>query len=165
MGAGWASLSAGASAAAEQSAQSHGGSPGCDARAALMAEKQQVVIKALEALSSGNYEGFLNQLSEDVRFYMVGAGVWVGRQAVRELTLRATSSIDSGGYREEIVSIIVEGDVVAVQSRGHEKTKAGLDYNNEYLVFYTVRNGKIVETRSHSDIALTNRVKFPVKGS
>jgi ketosteroid isomerase-like protein len=123
---------------------------------------KDVVLSAIAALSAGDYQGYLAHLSEDVRFYTIGttrySGLIVGRDAVwSEVLAKTTKSIGEGGYREEILRIIGEGEVVAVQSRGYEKTSNGQDYNNEYACFYVVRDGKICEINFYLDTELLSR--------
>jgi len=121
-----------------------------------------LVLRAIAALEAGDYEAYLAYLAEDVRFYTIGttpySGLIVGRQAVWDQVLgKTTQSIGEGGYREEIVRVICEDDVVAVQSRGHEQTTAGVDYNNEYACFYVVRAGEIAEITFYLDTDLLIR--------
>jgi ketosteroid isomerase-like protein len=123
---------------------------------------KQIVLSAIEALGRGEYERYLAHLAQDVRFYTIGttrySGLIVGRDKVWSEVLGKTSqSIGEGGYREEIVRIVAEGDVVAVQSRGYEKTTNGEDYNNEYACFYVVRDGMIAEMSFYLDTELLSK--------
>jgi ketosteroid isomerase-like protein len=125
-------------------------------------ENKAVVLSAIKALTDGDYPAYLAHLAEDVRFYTIGktpySGLVVGRDAVWSEVLGKTSqSIGESGYREEIVRVTAEGDVVAVQSRGYEITKNGTDYNNEYACFYVVRDGQISEMTFYLDTDLLIR--------
>jgi ketosteroid isomerase-like protein len=127
-------------------------------------DNKTLVLKAITALETGDYKAYLDYLAEDVRFYTIGktpySGLVVGRQAVWIKILgKTTKSIGEGGYREEIIRVICEGDVVAVQSRGYEKTTTGTDYNNEYACFYVVRGGEIAEITFYLDTDLLIRSK------
>jgi ketosteroid isomerase-like protein len=121
-----------------------------------------LVLKAIAALEMGDYKAYLDHLAEDVRFYTIGktrySGLVVGREAVwTEILGKSTKSIGETGYREEIIRVICEDDVVAVQSRGYEKMTNGSDYNNEYACFYVIRGGKIAEITFYLDTDLLIR--------
>ncbi|SER29882.1 nuclear transport factor 2 family protein [Sphingobium sp. YR768] len=126
------------------------------------AASKQIVLSAIEALSRGEYERYLAHLAQDVRFYTIGttrySGLVIGRDKVwSEILGKTSQSIGEGGYREEIVRVVAEGEVVAVQSRGYEKTTNGDDYNNEYACFYVVRDGLIAEMSFYLDTELLSR--------
>ena len=50
--------------------------------------------------------------------------------------------------------IIVDGDDVAVEFQGQNRTRAGKDYNNTYCAVLRMANGKIVELTEYLDTAL-----------
>jgi ketosteroid isomerase-like protein len=125
-------------------------------------QNKEIVLSAIAALTAGDYQGYLGHLSENIRFYTIGttrySGLIVGRQAVwSEILEKTTQSIGDGGYREDIVRIIADGNVVAVQSRGFEKTANGADYNNEYACFYVIKDGLIDEMTMYLDTELLNK--------
>ena len=127
-------------------------------------EPKQVVREALQALTAGEYRGYIDRLAEDVRFHVVGnerrAGDLIGRETVWTTLLEPSSkSIGEAGFREEILKIFSQGEWVAVESKGYEITTDGRPYDNEYCVFYRVVRGEIAEVRIYFDSDLAMRVK------
>ena len=56
------------------------------------------------------------------------------------------------GLDMQIVSIIGEGDIVAAETRSHATTRKGRVYENEYTLFFTIRDGKIAKVREYTDL-------------
>jgi len=50
--------------------------------------------------------------------------------------------------------IIVDGDVAAVEARGHNVTRAGARYDNEYCFVFRFAGGRIAEVTEYSDTEL-----------
>lgn len=126
------------------------------------ADPRSVVLSAITALTEARYADYLDHLAEDVRFYTIGStpysGLIVGRQSVWDKVLGKTSqSIGEGGYREEIVNVICQDDMVVVESRGYETMTDGGAYNNEYAAIYRVTDGQISELRFYLDTDLLVR--------
>ena len=66
--------------------------------------------------------------------------------------VRTMLSAYTDGLDMQIVSIIGEGDVVAVESRSQGTTKSGKTYQNEYALLFTIRDGKIAKLREYTDL-------------
>ncbi|MGE0543931.1 MAG: nuclear transport factor 2 family protein [Dehalococcoidia bacterium] len=120
---------------------------------------KQVVRSMLAALADADYERMFGFLHEDIRFYVIGttkySGLFVGKKDFWERLLKPmTDQIGEGGFREEIVKVIGEGDLIVTESRGFEKLANGMDYNNEYAFIYRLRDGLIVEWNCYLDTAL-----------
>jgi ketosteroid isomerase-like protein len=123
------------------------------------AANKQVVLDTLAALAAGDYPRMLSHLSEDIRFYVIGStpysGLFVGRQALLdEVLLPMGRQRDAGGFAEEIIHILGEGDLVVTESRGRKTTAEGRPYNNEYLFIYRLHEGRIAEWRCYLDTQL-----------
>ena len=123
------------------------------------AANKQAVLDALAALAAGDYPRMLSHLTEDIRFYVIGStpysGLFVGRQALLDKVLLPMGrQRDAGGFAEEIIHVLAEGDLVVTESRGRKTTVEGRQYNNEYLFIYRLHEGRIAEWRCYLDTQL-----------
>ncbi len=124
-----------------------------------VAENKAVVRAMLAALAAADYPKMLSYLDDDIQFYVIGStkysGLFSGKQEFWERLLKPlTDQIGEGGFSEEIIKIIGEGDLVVTESRGSETTTKGVEYNNEYAFIYRLRNGKILEWNCYLDTQL-----------
>ena len=122
-------------------------------------ENKQVVLAALAALGTGNYEEMLGHLTDDIQFYVIGStsysGFYSGKQELLEkILLPMGAQRNEDGFSEEIIHIIGENDYVVSESRGNKTTESGSQYNNEYLFIYRLVDGKIKEWRCYLDTQL-----------
>jgi ketosteroid isomerase-like protein len=58
-------------------------------------------------------------------------------------------------------NFIAEGDLVVVEAKGDNVTKAGLRYDNDYCMVWRVENGRITMIKEYCDSALVERVLGP----
>ena len=125
-------------------------------------ENKQFVTDALAALNVGDAEKFLDALSDDVRFTLIGStsysGTYEGKQAfVSQVLEKLVGELD-GGIELRPQNIVAEGDHVVVEAQGKARTKSGQDYNNTYCFVYRLAGGKIVEAHEYLDTELVTRV-------
>ncbi len=123
---------------------------------------KKLVREAYESISKGNLDGFMNRLSDDVRWTFFGnhrfAGTFTGKKDILDNLFAPLGSQLTDGLRLEIDNVIGEGDQVMVEARGIAATKAGGHYNNIYCYVVKVRDGKIVEMREYLDTELVSSV-------
>jgi uncharacterized protein len=62
------------------------------------------------------------------------------------------------GYTVTFRNAIAEGDEVAVEYAAAGRTRAGDHYSNDYLVRFTVRDGRIVSVRPYFDTHRVHRL-------
>ena len=125
-------------------------------------ENKQFVTDALAALNVGDAEKFLDALSDDVRFTLIGStsfsGTYEGKQAfVSQVLEKLVGELD-GGIELRPQNIVAEGDHVVVEAQEKARTKSGQDYNNTYCFVYRLAGGKIVEAHEYLDTELVTRV-------
>ena len=125
-------------------------------------ENKQFVTDALAALNVGDAEKFLDALSDDVRFTLIGStsysGTYEGKQAFVSQVLEKLFGELDGGIELRPQNIVAEGDHVVVEAQGKARTKSGQDYNNTYCFVYRLAGGKIVEAHEYLDTELVTRV-------
>ena len=58
----------------------------------------------------------------------------------------------------EVVNVMVDGDMAAVELKAHATTKSGTNFANEYCWVCRFEGEKIVQVRAYLDSALVKRV-------
>jgi len=125
-------------------------------------ENKNIVRRAYDAISAGNPQGFLDSLSDDVRWTFFGdhrfAKTFVGKQDIATNLLEPLGGALVDGLRLTLDNFIAEGDQVVVEALGDSQVTGGGTYNNIYCYVVTVRDGKIIDMREYLDTALVSRV-------
>ena len=124
-------------------------------------KNRRIITEMFARWSSGDVRAFSEALADDVTLTTVGStkysGTFVGKEEViasftpfREL------------FDEPVLltaeTIVVDGDLVAVEARGRSRMKDGQDYRNVYALFLRMSNGKIVQWTEYFDTELFNVV-------
>ena len=127
-----------------------------------ISENKSLVCKAYEAISEGNVDGFLDRLSDDVRWTFFGehkfAKTFVGKQDIIDNMLGPLAGELEDGLRININNVVAEGSYVVVEATGESKLTKGGTYNNIYCYVVKVDNGEIVEMREYLDTELVSNV-------
>jgi ketosteroid isomerase-like protein len=122
------------------------------------AENKQLIQNMFAELSKGNANAFLNNLSDTLRFTIIGttkfSGTFNGKQEFINKVLAPLSAQLEGGLTVTPENFIAEGDTVAMQARGKSTTKTGKPYNNTYCQIFRVANGKVQEVTEYLDTEL-----------
>ncbi|MCP5198937.1 MAG: nuclear transport factor 2 family protein [Gammaproteobacteria bacterium] len=124
-----------------------------------------IVEAAIAALNAGDGEAFMATLADDIAWQFFGshrfAGTFTGKQALGEGLFAVVDATMIDGLKVEVRKIIADGDCVVVEAKGDARSKAGLDYNNDYCLVFEVTNGKISRAREYLDSELVTRVFGP----
>lgn len=115
-----------------------------------------VVTKMYHAVIHGDMAGFLDGLAEDVELENIGpaavpfVGRWKGRAELAEAIPRNFSQIED--QRPEILSVIAQGDMVAVVAREQGRYKpTGRTYETHWVQLFTIADGKVTKMRQVFD--------------
>ena len=123
-----------------------------------IAENKALVEEAWGLVSAGDGEGFLSKLSDDATWTFFGthrfAGTFNGKAEIVAKLFEPLGEVLEDGIKVTINSITAEDDRVIIESKGQARTKAGVDYNNDYCIVVTVRDGLIVAVREYLDSEL-----------
>jgi len=115
---------------------------------------KQVVGRWFDAVNRGDPSGILALLSEDFVFEaMLRQPAWLKYHWNREqfaATPAAMSALMEAPMAMEIVSMIAEDDMVAVEATSDALLKNGRRYDNAYHFVFRVRNDLIAEAREYS---------------
>ena len=124
-------------------------------------ETREVVQSAVDALNSGNNEGFISYFSDDFDFWMPGTTPVSGRtKGVAEfaaLVGRVAEYLDVM-LTIKITNMIVSGEWAVSESKAHGVTKKGEEYCNTYCHLWRVQDGKINKFVEYNDTDLIMRV-------
>ena len=122
---------------------------------------KQLLQDIFAALARSDAKPFVDAMAEDFRWTMHGQNKWArtydGKAAViGELfpaLRRKMDRITTIAHR-----LIADGDLVAVEARGANTTRAGMPYNNSYCFGFRLADGKLAEVTEYMDTALVTAV-------
>jgi hypothetical protein len=125
-------------------------------------ENKQLVLDAYACLGRGEPEGFFDRLTDDVKWTFFGshryAGTFNGKDEIISGLFESLGELLEGPIKVHMRQVIAEGDTVVIEAKGEARGKNGKDYNNDYCIVVTVRDGKIAEMREHLDSELVTDV-------
>ena len=121
-------------------------------------ENKKLLQDVFTALANGNSRPFVDSLSDEVRWTIIGTTKWSrtfdGKPAVLAELLAPLRAQIADRVRVTADRFIAEADLVVVEGRGHNTTKTGKPYNNTYCWIYRLSNGKIQELTEYMDTQL-----------
>lgn len=109
-----------------------------------------------ECFTANDLEGVMATLSEDARFRVPGkpgefqSGGWYDKARLRKLFELMLGRLKNG-LRMEIVSVMADGNRVALEVISEGELENGRRYNNEYFVLFKIVDSKIKEVREYND--------------
>ena len=107
-----------------------------------MTENNKIIlIKANEAVSKGDYEGFLQYCTEDTKWMFVGDQVLKGKKAVR--TWMLTQYIEPPKF--DVKNLISENDYVTALGQITMINEKGASVQYCYCDVWKFRDGKMAE--------------------
>jgi ketosteroid isomerase-like protein len=120
-------------------------------------DNKRVVREFCNHFKTSNADGLIDAMTDDATWWVNGkphlfpsSGTKTKDESAR--MVHTMLSAYTEGLDMQIVSIIGEGDIVAVESRSHATTKSGKTYQNEYALLFTIRDGKIAKVREYTDL-------------
>jgi ketosteroid isomerase-like protein len=123
-----------------------------------------VVVKFIEAFSAGDAVLAETCLAPDAVTVAKGFGKLSGTRQ-REIVLATTAAFKDlipTGLRPKFVSVIAEGDRVAAEFEGNSTLANGVEYNNQYCMVFTLRDGKITTVNEYYCTLLADEKILPL---
>ena len=125
-------------------------------------ENKQIVQDAYAAFGRGDVKGILNQLSDNVEWFLPGspeilpaAGRRQGHEQVAQFFSTIDETMEFANFTPE--EFIAQGDKVVVIGRSSGRIKTtGKPIESDWVHVHTVRDGKIVSFREYYDTAAFN---------
>jgi len=121
-------------------------------------DNKALMQEIFRRLAEGDGALLFESMAEDVCWAIIGgtkwSGIYEGKQAVlRDLITPLRANL---AERPKTVAqrFIVDGDTVAVEARGHNATRAGAPYRNEYCFVFEFADGRIRHITEYSDTQL-----------
>jgi ketosteroid isomerase-like protein len=121
-------------------------------------DNKRAVQAAFEALSQGDTQPYLDLLSEDISWTVIGttkwSGTYRGKADLMARLLRPVNALLVPKYKAHIQSLVAEGARLVIELRGENTTTSGKPYNNRYCWVCRMSEGKLVEVTEYADTAL-----------
>jgi len=128
-----------------------------------MTEPKQIALSFLQAFWDGEPDRGIALCTRDA--------VWTFQKSLREprfagiaeaidfLLTKLVGEFDpDSGYDVDVHYVVGDGDEVAVEYTAQGKTRRGDIYQNDYVVRFTLRNGRIVSVRPYFDTHYVHKV-------
>jgi len=134
---------------------------------------KRVVQRYLDAFAGGDMETVRGSFAADATWQIFGelahlppGGVWTGRDRIVDDFLGHWGPLlfERGTVAMEVVSILAEGNTVAVEWRVSARTALGAPYSNAYCGIFEVRDEKIQAIREYLDSGYAQKTLFPAEG-
>jgi len=120
--------------------------------------------KFLQYLSEGNQDGLKNIMAPGIVAIAKGTSRMSATRQFDDIlkVAAAIPQISKSGLNPKIVSMISEDDRLAVEWEGNCELKNGQTYNNQYLMLFVIRDGKIHEVREYFCTKLADELLWPM---
>jgi ketosteroid isomerase-like protein len=119
---------------------------------------KELLQRIFAELAVGNSRPLVEAMADDFRWVVAGSSRWsrtfAGKQAVLTQLFPVLRHRIADRVRTEATRFVADGDVVVVEARGHNTTRDGVPYNNNYCMIYTVRDGRLHELVEYMDTEL-----------
>ena len=123
-------------------------------------QNKQVVLTFIEAMGASDGAAAAPCLDPEAFTLAKGFSKFAGVRRYETIlgTIDAFKKLVPTGLRPTIHSVTAEGDRVVVEWEGNAKTVEGTDYNNQYCMVFTLRNGKIIQVNEYFCTLLAENV-------
>ena len=117
---------------------------------------KQIAAELFARFSSGDIEGVLALMSDDVSWRIPGkpelspvAGIY-NKERLRRLFSRMIAQLQDG-LKMTVIGSVAEGDLLAVEVVSSGDLRNGRSYRQEYHFLLSFREGEIAEVREYLD--------------
>jgi len=121
-------------------------------------ENKKLLLDIFAGLSQGNSNLFVESMDNNFQWIVTGHTKWsktyAGKQAVLNELMGALQTALAGRIRVTAHRLVAEGDIVVVEAKGSNTTKAGKPYNNTYCFVFRVADGKLQDVTEYMDTQL-----------
>lgn len=128
----------------------------------MQRSSKEIVEQLIEAVSRGDADRLLATLADDITWTFFGshrfAGTFKGKDELMNGLFAVIAEVLEDGIKIHVSAIVADGGRVVVEAKGQARSKAGLDYNNDYCLVFDVVADKIQHVREYLDSELVTRV-------
>ena len=123
----------------------------------------EYVSSIFTALASGDAPTFFNNVADNVSWRVTGtdnplSGDYHSKAEFVPATFQRLSKLMEGPMKMEVVNVMVDGDMAAVELKANATAKNGTPFANEYCWVCRFEGQKIVQVRAYLDSALVKRL-------
>jgi uncharacterized protein len=123
----------------------------------------EYVKSIFTALANGDAPTFFNNVAENVQWRVTGtdnplSGDYTSKSQFVPATFQRLSKLMDGPMKLEVVNVMVDGDMAAVELKANATAKNGSRFANEYCWVCRFEGDKIVQVRAYLDSALVKRL-------
>ena len=122
------------------------------------AENKKLLQDIFSGLSLGNSSLFIESMDESFQWIVTGHTKWsktyAGKQTVLRELMGALQTVLAGRIQVTGTRFVADGDIVVVEAKGSNTTKAGKPYNNNYCFVFRLAEGKLQELTEYMDTQL-----------
>lgn len=120
-----------------------------------VADNKALVTAYLEAFSSGDVERISAYLHDDLRWWVTGTVPGISgtydKAATLHLLAQVTQVYKQGALRLWPLTMIGEGQRLAVEAQSYAELHNGKIYNNFYHISFELADGKIIGMNEYMD--------------
>ena len=122
----------------------------------------EIVEELIDAIANSDADKLLRTLADDVTWTFFGshrfAGTFRGKDELMNGLFAVIGDVLEDGIKLHVSSIVADEGRVIVEGKGQARSKAGIDYNNDYCLAFDVVAGKIQHVREYLDSELVTKV-------
>jgi len=126
---------------------------------ALEANKA-IARKYMEAVSALDGATIMSMVADDFKIITKGSSVLSGTRTLADLpalTEKMSAKL-AGPVKTEILSMMADGDRVAIEMEGEGTSVDGKAYNNQYVFILHISGGKVHSMTEYMDTRLVDEV-------
>jgi uncharacterized protein len=122
------------------------------------------VLKFLDRMCEGDVAAMKSMMTPDIKAYAMGNSVLSGVRDYNAIvaTAGAFPLVMKSGLNPKVISVTAEADRVALEWEGNAELVNGKKYCNQYLMLFTVRDGKVSCMKEYFCTALANDTLGPI---
>ena len=121
---------------------------------------KHVVREFLKHMSAMNAPEIAKWITDDFTVVHKGSSVLRGSYSLADLPAlvdKLTATLPNG-IRLTIIDMFAERDAVLCEAKGTSTSASGKPYNNEYLLLFRVRDGRVASMTEYLDSKLVDEV-------
>jgi ketosteroid isomerase-like protein len=125
------------------------------------AENKDLIRRIFAGLEIGDGRLLFESMTPDFCWMIPGSAKWSrtyeGKETVANELMRPLRRKIEGAIKTKAHRIVADGDLVVVEARGDNVTKAGVPYCNTYCFVFRLEDGKLKEVTEYQDTELATR--------
>jgi uncharacterized protein len=128
------------------------------------AQNTELVLKFLRAMGTSDAATAANCLAPDAYTQAKGFGKFAGTRYFDTIvaTIAAFKTLVPTGLSPEVHTVTAAGDRVVVEFEGKATLSNGEQYNNQYCMVFTLKDGKIKQVNEYFCTILADQKLWPL---